>query len=316
MKNQNFVINLPLVTLPAIIVVIALLLLCSCSGLSNAVQLGAEQGSYIKMGWMKVDPSEDAPKTGYKRLQNEMTYSRAVKNLVVRKDMPNYIRVPADNRLYLMYLGEGVIYELDTHPRGSLLSEHSWRSFKDLPPDIIAQLGQKTDSINPLPIDGEKKIQEQKELKSPEIISTANIKGRIAIVTRSGDIKYGAKIEVLLTTKEISVIPVVAKTEGTIKSIEASYRYDTIVSLGNAWEKVSNEIKNNPSYVKAKTITNLNGEFIFPHVESGKYFVVVTYPSTISMNKVFWQIPVNVIDKALEIELSNDNLTLPAYFGR
>jgi len=244
------------------------------------------------MGWMKVDPSEDAPKTGYKRLQNEMTYSRAVKNLVVRKDMPNYIRVPADNRLYLMYLGEGVIYELDTHPRGSLLAEHNWRSFKDLPPDIIAQFGQKTDSINPLPIDGEKKIQEQKELKSPEIISTANIKGRIAIVTRSGDIKYGAKIEVLLTTKEISVIPVVAKTEGTIKSIEASYRYDTIVSLGNAWEKVSNEIKNNPSYVKAKTITNLNGEFIFPHVESGKYFVVVTYPSTISMNKVFWQIPV------------------------
>jgi hypothetical protein len=116
MNNSYLVIKLPLVTLRAAIVVSALLLLCSCSGLGNAIQLGAEQGSYMKMGWMKIDPNEDAPKTGFKRLQNEMTYCRAVKKHVVEEGMPDYLSVPADNRLYLAYLGRGFIYEFDTHP--------------------------------------------------------------------------------------------------------------------------------------------------------------------------------------------------------
>lgn len=66
-----------------------------------------------------------------------------------------------------------------------------------------------------------------------------------------------------------------------------------------------------PNYIKQTTKTDLNGKFVFKDVSPGKYFVVVTFPTTIAMHKVFWQVPVVMDKKNIEIELSNDNLALP-----
>ena len=144
---------------------------------------------------------------------------------------------------------------------------------------------------------------------SSSITFAAEINGVIAIIIGSGDVKYGAKVNVLLTTKEISVIPVTKDP-----SQEYDYKKAILLSLGDAWEKVDSEIKNNASYIVSKTTTNLSGKFNFANVKPGKYYVVVTWPSTIARHKVFWQVPVDVKSKDIDVELSNDNFTVPPYF--
>jgi len=73
---------------------------------------------------------------------------------------------------------------------------------------------------------------------------------------------------------------------------------------------------NAPSYISQKTKANFSGKFSFTGVSPGKYFIVVTYPTTIAMHKVLWQLPIVIGDKDLEVELSNDNMALPPYYER
>jgi hypothetical protein len=145
----------------------------------------------------------------------------------------------------------------------------------------------------------------------PTNVLAADINGIIAIVIGNGDIKYGAKINVFLTTKEVSVIPV---TENPSQKYD--YPIAVIKSLGDAFTKVEEEIKTNPEYIKSKTMTSLAGKFKFSNINPGKYFIVVTFPSKVAMNRVFWQLPVNILNKDIEVELSNDNLSLPPYLDR
>lgn len=144
----------------------------------------------------------------------------------------------------------------------------------------------------------------------------ADINGIIALVIGSGDIKYGAKNKVYLTTKSIQVIPVSMTTTGSPKYQDSKYKLDTVQALGDAYEKVDAEIKNNPTYIKMETMTNLQGKFKFSNVAPGEYFVVVTWPSKVGMNRVFWQVPVKVEKGDIDLELSNDNLALPTYIDR
>lgn len=145
---------------------------------------------------------------------------------------------------------------------------------------------------------------------SSSITFAANINGVIGVVIGSGDVKYGARVKVFLTTKEISVIPVIENRSNTPE-------YEIILkSLGNAWGKVDSEMKNNANYIKSQTTTDLSGKFKFINVEPGKYCVVVTFPTTIARHKVFWQVPIEVQKKDIDVELSNDNFTVPPYFER
>lgn len=144
------------------------------------------------------------------------------------------------------------------------------------------------------------------------IASASDIKGTIGVVLKSGDIKYGAKVDVYLTTKEVSV-PTVASES----SYENPYDYKRALlgSLTTAYKAIQQEM-NASGYAKQRTKANLSGKFSFTDVSPGKYFIVVTFPTTIAMHKVLWQLPIVMGDKDLEVELSNDNMALPPYHER
>lgn len=154
----------------------------------------------------------------------------------------------------------------------------------------------------------------------PVTIFAANINGIIGIIQKSGDIKPGARVEVFLTTKVIPIIPVTElKSPSPVDEVTGNLEAIKIIELKNAGiivkslDSFSKNFKNemgNPTFVKAKTISNLKGNFTFTNIPSGKYFVVVQ--SVIAMNMLVWQIPITIAKKNIDIELSNDNLTFPA----
>lgn len=132
------------------------------------------------------------------------------------------------------------------------------------------------------------------------------------MVLKSGDIKYGAKVDVYLTTKELSV-PTMAN-ESTYKN-PYDYERALIDALTTAWQSIQQEM-NAPGYVRQRAKANFSGKFGFTDVSPGKYFIVVTFPTTIAMHKVLWQLPILMGGKDLEVELSNDNMALPPYYER
>ena len=144
------------------------------------------------------------------------------------------------------------------------------------------------------------------------VASASDIKGTIGVVLKSGDIKYGAKVDVYLSTMEVSV-PTMA-SESSYKN-PYDYKRALVVALSAAWQSIQREM-NAPSYISQKTKANFSGKFSFTGVSSGKYFIVVTYPTTIAMHKVLWQLPIVIGNKDLEVELSNDNMALPPYYER
>ena len=120
---------------------------------------------------------------------------------------------------------------------------------------------------------------------------------------KGGDIKSGSKVDVYLTTKEVDVPAV--ENESKRALLDAIYAFT---------KRVIYEMQT-ADYVKQKTKSNLSGKFSFKDVSPGKYFIVVTFPTTIAMHKVFWQLPVMVKNKNIEVELSNDNMALPPYYS-
>lgn len=148
---------------------------------------------------------------------------------------------------------------------------------------------------------------------SPASIIAADINGRIAVIVGSGDIKPGAKVETYLTTKELILIPMTQRRNmGINESRDYEWHKAVLHALDDAWRKFDGAISN-PEYIKSKTKTNLEGRFKFSNIEAGKYFVVVTWPSIVARHRVFWQVPVDVESKDVDVELSNDNFTVPPY---
>ena len=147
------------------------------------------------------------------------------------------------------------------------------------------------------------------------IASASDINGTIGVIMNSGDIKYGAKVDVYLTTKEVS-FPA-AESESSFKSRTGldNYRFGYQMALFNsimgATIEIVREMKASDYYVRQRTKSNLSGKFRFSDVSPGKYFIVVMCPTTIAMHYVFWQLPIVMGDKDLEVELSNDNMALP-----
>jgi hypothetical protein len=139
------------------------------------------------------------------------------------------------------------------------------------------------------------------------ISAAGEIKGTIGVVLKSGDIKYGAKVDVYLTTKEILFQSVANESSYNDKF---EYRIALINSYGAACEKIQSAM-NEPDYIKQQTRTNLSCKFSFTDVKPGKYFLVVTFPTRIVMHMVLWQLPVIMKTKDIEVELSNDNMALP-----
>lgn len=149
-------------------------------------------------------------------------------------------------------------------------------------------------------------------LATRSIALASDVKGAIGVILKSGDIKYGAKVDVYLTTKEV-LIPAI----GNESSYNNSYDYTKALldSFRTVFKQVQEEI-NTADYVKQLTKTDLSGKFSFTDVSPGKYFIVVTFPTTIAMHKVFWQLPLMMENKDIDVELSNDNMALPAYHER
>jgi hypothetical protein len=142
----------------------------------------------------------------------------------------------------------------------------------------------------------------------------ASISGIIAIIVGSGDVKPGAKIDVLLTTKWVQIKDVPVQTDFSgIGDLE--HKKKILYALENAHQAIDNQRAINAQYVKASTKTGLDGKFSFNDVSPGRYFLVVTYPARIGMNVVFWQHPITVQGEDVTVELSNDNLTLPSFFN-
>jgi len=146
-------------------------------------------------------------------------------------------------------------------------------------------------------------------LATRSIALASDVSGTIGVILKSGDIKYGAKVDVYLTTKEVSVPAI-----GSESSYNNPHDYEKALldSLYAAFKQVQWEI-DTVDYVKQLTKADLSGKFSFKDVSPGKYFIVVTFPTTIAMHLVFWQLPVMVENKDIEVELSNDNMALPAY---
>lgn len=149
-------------------------------------------------------------------------------------------------------------------------------------------------------------------LATRSIALASDVSGTIGVILKSGDIKYGAKVDVYLTTKEVSVPAI-----GSESSYNNPYDYEKALldSLFAAFKQVQREI-DTVDYVKQLTKADLSGKFSFKDVSPCKYFIVVTFPTTIAMHKVFWQLPVVVENKDIEVELSNDNMALPALYER
>jgi len=161
------------------------------------------------------------------------------------------------------------------------------------------------------------------------IASASDIKGTIGLIMNNGDIKYGAKVDVYLTTKEVSFPAAVSERTQRIRVLGAEkgsyppsdpivrnalmFNYQVILynSILTATLEIVREMKASDYYVRQRTKSNLSGKFRFADVSPGKYFIVVMYPTVIAMHSVFWQLPIVMENKDLEVELSNDNMALP-----
>ena len=161
------------------------------------------------------------------------------------------------------------------------------------------------------------------------IASASDINGTIGVIMNSGDIKYGAKVDVYLTTKEVSFPAAESESSHRIRVFGAEkgshpprdpivrnalmslYQSVLFNSIMGATIEIVREMKASDYYVRQRTKSNLSGKFRFSDVSPGKYFIVVMCPTTIAMHYVFWQLPIVMENKDLEVELSNDNMALP-----
>ncbi|MBU1853953.1 MAG: prealbumin-like fold domain-containing protein [Candidatus Omnitrophica bacterium] len=140
-----------------------------------------------------------------------------------------------------------------------------------------------------------------------------DIKGTIGIIMGDGAIRYGARIKVSLVTKSFPIPRNPGWDAEGIYTREEAYAK----SYFNFCEQTEQEKDTNPNYVVAEVTSNLNGQFEFKNIMAGKYFILVDFPSVIGRNRVVWQLPITVTaGRTAEIELSNDNLAMPAFYDR
>ncbi len=120
---------------------INLILFCLSGCYGVAFEHGSQRREYQRMGWLKVqkEGDETLERSGYKRLLNEMSFSKAVDAHISNTGLPDYLMIPDYHRLHLAYFKEGVIYELETSVDGKLLSRKSYKDYTFLPQKIITQ---------------------------------------------------------------------------------------------------------------------------------------------------------------------------------
>ena len=137
----------------------------------------------------------------------------------------------------------------------------------------------------------------------------ANINGTVGLKIESGEYIPGQVVTVFLVTEKIRT-PDHIDTEGLdrFERIEKLNRYH--MSFYKTFWKKSVD----PRYFAAQTVSDDRGAFEFVNVESGKYYVLVTFPTIIGGNKVAWQVPV-LMEASIDtqVTLSNKNLVLPGY---
>jgi hypothetical protein len=141
-------------------------------------------------------------------------------------------------------------------------------------------------------------------------VFAADITGLVAIITGSGRIVPGAKVNIFLVTKEITLRTV------TTDPACIDYRVDVLDAHGEAFRAFKDQSASNPLYITAGVKTSLEGKFKFQNIKPGSYFITVEGLDRIAFNLVFWQIPVLVGKDDIYVEMTNDNLALPPLFIR
>ncbi len=135
-----------------------------------------------------------------------------------------------------------------------------------------------------------------------------HVAGTLRIDTPDGNSFSGDWIRVLLTSAAVPV-PDIPPLEG----IAPLARYDRIVSVHMDFFVNFQQRLSEPGFLVASVLTRETGEFKFIDVAPGRYFVIVTFPTTIGGYKVAWQVPVTVPDSGhpAPVSLGWQNMLLP-----
>lgn len=149
-------------------------------------------------------------------------------------------------------------------------------------------------------------------LISPQIAFSGDINGRIGFILKSGDVKYGARVKVFLTTWKEHVEPV--RDESLFNSV-FDYKRAFLDSLFSTYNNIIDKMEN-PNNIVQTTKSNFDGKFTFKNVSPGEYFIIVTFPTVIAMHKVLWQVPVVMEKENIEVKLDNDNIALAPYYQK
>jgi hypothetical protein len=140
------------------------------------------------------------------------------------------------------------------------------------------------------------------------VARAGHITGTIRITTPEGITHSGDWIRVLLTSSAVS-IPDIPSLEG----LAPLARYDLIVSAHMDFYVNYQKHMSEPGFIVSSVLTTDDGGFKFVDVAPGRYFVVVTFPSSIGGYKVAWQVPVTVPDSGdpNPLALGWHNMLLP-----
>ncbi|MFH1981229.1 MAG: carboxypeptidase-like regulatory domain-containing protein [Pseudomonadota bacterium] len=135
-----------------------------------------------------------------------------------------------------------------------------------------------------------------------------HISGTIRLDTPDGQTINGDWIRVLLTTAAVAP-PNVPALDG----LAALARYDRIVSAHMDFYVRYQQHLSQAGYLVASVLTDESGAFKFVDVVPGRYFIVVTFPSTVGGYKVAWQVPVSVpaTGDPASVSLDWHNMLLP-----
>lgn len=116
-----------------------------------------------------------------------------------------------------------------------------------------------------------------------------HVTGAVRLSVPDGQTVCGDWIRVLLTTAALPVpeLP-------PLDALAELERYDRIVSAHMDFYVSYQQHLSQADYLAASVLTTETGDFKFIDVAPGRYFVVVTFPSTIGGYKVAWQVPVTV----------------------
>ena len=138
--------------------------------------------------------------------------------------------------------------------------------------------------------------------------NAGHIAGTIRISTPDGSTFSGDWIRVLLTSSAVP-LPDVPPLDG----LAPLARYDRIVSAHMDFFVNFQQRLPEPGFLVASVLSRETGEFKFIDVAPGRYFIIVTFPSTIGGYKVAWQVPVTVPASGhpAPVSLGWQNMLLP-----